>query len=361
MGRRRRAFAVTTITAVAVTTAASPALAGGPDGTPDVKVVTRGLDGPRELQFIDRHRLVVAESDSGEVTQVKLKMGGKRTMVSGLVSPQGVDDVHGKLFIATGEAFGPPPPPGSAPTSLLKVRRWGGTPRVAEDLLQYELDFNPDQQVQFGPTGEPVDTLSNPYYVLGGRHSVLVADAGANAILKYDRHTGRTTTLAALPVVTGGVCDTWPNNPGTVGCDPVPTGIARHDGHLYVSTLGADAPGAGRVLKLDEKTGELLGSLDGFTGATGVAVGDDGSVYVSELFHGAPQGEGPPPPGFDPATIGRIIRVAPDGTRTSVPVTMPTGLVWGHGRLYASAWSVGVFFGIPHAGQIVSISPDAFH
>ncbi len=352
MNRRKGTLAVTTVTAVAVLTAAVPAQAGGPGGPPDIKVVTTGLDGPRELQFIDGHRLVVAESDTGEITQVKLKMGGKRTMLSGLASPQGVDDQGGKLYIAVGGAEEGEPRP-----ALLKSRRWGGTPKVAEDLLQYELDFNPDGQTQF-VDGESVDTLSNPYYVLAERHRVLVADAGMNAILKYDRHTGETTTFAVLPVVTGGVCDTWENNPGTVGCDPVPTGIARHGDHLYVSTLGSEAPGAARVHKLDATTGELVASYDGLTGATGVAVGDDGSVYVSELFEGAPAG--PPPPGFDPSTVGQIVRIAPDGTRTAAQVTMPTSLVWGHGRLYASAWSVAGFFGMPGAGQVVSLSPDAF-
>ena len=156
------------------------------------------------------------------------------------------------------------------------------------------------------------------------------------------------------------MCEGAPNNPGTTGCDTVPTGLARHGGAVYVSAEGGGRPDSARVYKIDERTGATLEEWGGLTGATGVAVGDDGSVYVSEVLFGAPEGGGPPPPGFDPSTVGRIIRIAPDGTRTSLQVTMPTGLAWHGGRLYASAWSVAGFLGIPHAGQVVSISPDAF-
>jgi DNA-binding beta-propeller fold protein YncE len=139
----------------------------------------------------------------------------------------------------------------------------------------------------------------------------------------------------------------------------VPTGIDfGPDGSVYVSALTGEAPGEGRVYKLSP-TGRLLRTYTGFTGPTGVAVGPDGAIYVSELFHGAPAG--PPPPGFDPADIGRIVRVGPSGKRTYADVTMPLGLEVQNGRLYATAWSVAAFLGIPNAGQVVVVWPQAFH
>ena len=75
-------------------------------------------------------------------------------------------------------------------------------------------------------------------------------------------------------------------------------------------------------------------------------------MYVSELLFSGPGGK--PPPSFDPSTVGRIVQVAPDGARTHAAVTMPIGLVWYKGELYASAWCVaGLFLGIPDAGQVV--------
>ena len=95
------------------------------------------------------------------------------------------------------------------------------------------------------------------------------------------------------------------------------------------------------------------------TGLTGIAVGEDRSVYVSELFEGAPA-EDPPPADFDPATVGQVVRIAPDGTRTYAQVTMPTGLELENGALYASAWSVASFLGLDGAGEIVRVGEDAF-
>jgi hypothetical protein len=147
-------------------------------------------------------------------------------------------------------------------------------------------------------------------------------------------------------------------NPGTVGCDPVPTGVQVRNGSLYVSTLGAEAPGAGRIYKLNARTGKVQRVWKGFTAPTGIAVRRDGTIYFSEVLFGAP--EGPPPANFDPSSVGRITRIA-NGHITHSQVTMPTGLALKHGHLYASAWSVGFFLGIPHAGQVVRVRESSFH
>ena len=77
------------------------------------------------------------------------------------------------------------------------------------------------------------------------------------------------------------------------------------------------------------------------------------------MFHDAPEGE--PGPGFDPSTVGQIIKIAPSGKRTYAQVTMPTGLLFRGGHLYSTAWSVASFLGIPDAGQIVKVKAGAFH
>jgi len=333
---------------------------GGPRDP--VTVVAEGLDGPRQLSSW-RGGLVVAEADSGEVTAVDPRTGRTRVLVDDLVAPQGVVGVGGKLYIATGEVA-PDEEPTAGNTSGLMVARPGGTARMFADLTEYELRVNPDGQTQFDPEGVPLDALSNPYHVIRdrSRHGfLLVADAGANAVLGVDRR-GRVSTFFVPPTVTTGPCATVPNNNESgVGCDSVPTGLAHGPGGLlYVSALTAQVPGEGRVYVVDRR-GRLVHTYTGFTAPTGVAVDRRGTVYVSELLEGAPQGEEPPGPDFDPTTVGQIVRVSRWGDeRSYAQVTMPSGLLHERGKLWSSAWAVAIFLEIPAAGQVVTVGSKAF-
>ncbi len=372
MKRSSRFGALAGLAAVAtlgVTTA--PAFAHGDrhgyDGGSDeelVEVVATGLNGPFGIAA-DAGRLWVAESAAGQVTEINPRTGAKSVAASGLLSPAGVDRVGNRLAIVTG---GQEVPDASitGDSTLFQTRRNPNRPPEAiADFEAYELANNPDGQLQFDPvTGEPLDSLSNPFAVLAyrGRAFVFVADAGGNTVYKVSE-SGRITPFFVPPIVTTGVCAGRPNNdPEHTGCDPVPTGLAYgpHN-RLYVSTLSAEAPGEGKVYVLDARSGDVIRVIDGLSSPTGVAVGGHGEVYVSELLFNAPEGEGPPPEGFDPSTVGRIVRIARDGTRTYAAVTMPTGLVVDRrGDLYASAWSIANFFGMEDAGQVVRVSKRAF-
>jgi hypothetical protein len=350
-----------------VTAPAAVAQAGGEElEAGGIETVASGLSGPRQVSEYEDGKLIVAESDSGEVSAVDPETGEVETLVSGLKIVQGVDYRDGHIYVAVGAAepepgAAPPPEPpaiGQGGPGLL-VYDTGGQLQYEVDLLQYELDHNPDGQVQF-VDGAPVDALSNPFAVLAQRGRLLVADAGANTVLSVDRSDGEISTFFVPPVVTDvPACENAQNNPGTVGCDPVPTGLAQGpDGNIYVSTLGAEAPDAARVYVLT-RHGDVVDVIDGLTSATGVAVDDDGVVYVSNLLQGAPQGEGPPPPDFDAAAVGEVIRIDGDD-RTTAQVTMPTGLLLEDGTLYASAWSIAGFLGMPDRGEVVSVGADSF-
>jgi hypothetical protein len=65
-----------------------------------------------------------------------------------------------------------------------------------------------------------------------------------------------------------------------------------------------------------------------------VAVGRDGSLYVSELFaDGDPTDLAPPP--------GHVTKVAPNGERTTIRVPFPAGpAVEQWNNVYVVAWSV---------------------
>jgi hypothetical protein len=353
---------------VLVSPATASAHGGDHDDGPPITTVAGGLDGPRQLSDYGDHRLVVAESDSGEISSVDLHTGQVGTLLTGLGNAQGVDHKHGRLWVAVGEAGGPPPEDGAAPPpepmphgpsqQLVEATTDGKILRTF-DLLQYELDNNPDGQVQF-VDGAPVDTLSNPFAVLAQDERILVADAGANAVLALDPESGKITTFFVPKIITDTPeCAVAENNPGTTGCDPVPTEITEGpDGLIYVGSLAAESPGAARVYVLD-RHGKLVREITGLTSITGVAVHDDGTVYVSNVLEGAPAEE-MPPPGFDPATVGNLTRISPDGDRATAEVTMPTGLQIQHGKLYASAWSVAGFLGFTARGEVQRIADSAF-
>jgi len=361
MSHRRRSALVITLAAVAGAALAAPATAAPPTpAPPPLTVVAQGLDDPYGLSF-RAGKFYAAENTTGEVSGFVRGGSGPVVRASGFAGPAGVDRTAHHLLTVTGEGE-----PGTAGASTLYVSSPSSAPRPLADLAAYELAENPDGQRQFGDDGQPLDALSNPFAVLGGRGGherfAYVADAGANAVLAVDRH-GTVSTFFVPPVVTSGGCAGAPNNdPEHTGCDAVPTGLAfGPHGSLYVSALTSQVPGEGRVYVLNARTGELRRTLTGLSGPTGVAVGDDGSVYVSELLEGAPPGEGPPPAGFDLSTVGRIVRVAPDGARSVAQVTMPLGLRWADGALYSTAWSVaGAFLGQSGAGQVVRVDASAF-
>ncbi len=233
------------------------------------------------------------------MSRVDARRGTVTPIVTGLPFPVDVDRVENQLVVITGASDDPDPKDAS-----VFVVKPGGAPQLLADLEAYELAANPDGQRQFDENGQPLDALSNPFSVLAQRGSgyVLVADAGANAVLSVSR-TGQISTFFVPPLVTSGDCAGQPNNdPAHEGCDPVPTGLAYGPGNrLYVSTLSGDVPGEGRVYVLDAGTGAVLDVISGFNAPTGVVVAPNGTVYVSEVFGPS---QGPP---------GRIVRIDRNG------------------------------------------------
>lgn len=362
----RMAAAVATATACSAALLVSPASADDgrrrPSGSP-ITVVADGLSGPYEISQTKK-ALYVTESDAGRVLAIDKKTKRSRVVISGLGqnTATGAVRVGNRIAIVTGERE--PGQQAPVPGSSLLVAKPGGTPRQFADLLKYELRYNPDRQRQFGPDGQPLDALSNPFYVLEDTKTrngfVLVADGGANAVLRVDRR-GRISTFFVPPTINTGACEGLPNNTGTVGCDSVPTGLAYGPGNtLYVSALTAEVPGEGRVYVLNAKTGKLKRVITGFTSPTGVAVKRNGTVYVSELIEGAPAPGGPPPPNFDPSTIGRLVKVDRSGDRSVAQLPMPLGVLVDGKRLYSTTWSIAGFFGLADKGQVVRVDDRAF-
>jgi hypothetical protein len=373
------AAALTCTGLISAGTASADTPKKAPPAQPGVTVVATGLNGPRQLSATSKY-VYVAESDAGQVSRVTKKTGAVKLQVTGANLAQGVVRTDGRFYIASGEEA-PDEARAVNGSSEILVAKTGRKPRTFADLLAYELKRNPDNQTQFGPDGRPLDALSNPYYVVRSKFKgqfLLAADAGGNDVLAISKK-GKVSTFFVPPAVTTGACGSTPQNSDAgPSCDAVPTGLAfGPDGNLYVSALTSLTPNEGRVYVVN-KNGKLVRTWTGFSGPTGVAVGPDGSVYVSELLEGAPaepaarsaQRSDLPTgrvaraaadePAFDPTTIGQVVKVAPNGGRTYAQVTMPAGLLYTDGKLYASAWAVAGQLGIPNAGQVVTIARSAF-
>jgi len=349
--------------AVGALTGAQSASVAADSATADdsVTVVTEGLDDPFGLDRAKgRPGFVVAEGASGEVTRV-FPDGRQHTILEGAPGVAGVAAGPGHVFAVIGgpNETGAPTGGDFGPSRVIRMDYRGGHVKVIANLLRYELNHNPDGQVQF-VDGEPVDALSNPFAMTWSRHGLFVADGGANDVLKVNPRTGKVRTFFAPRTFKSTPECQAPGanaNPGTEGCDPVATGVRVVKGSVYVSFLGAEAPGAGRVYKLDARTGHVQRVWKGLTSPTGVAARADGTVYTSHVLEGAPEGE--TGPDFDPTTVGEITRIM-GNEMTHAQVTMPTSLVLKNGTLYSSAWSIASFLGLQHAGQVVRVGEGAF-
>jgi hypothetical protein len=166
------------------------------------------------------------------------------------------------------------------------------------------------------------DRNSNPYAILALADRQIVADAGANAVLEV--RGGKVKLLAVIPKNRG-------------GSQPVPTSLTVDPatGDILVGELAFGAgKGGARVWRIPAAGGKPKLYAKGFTAITGIALGPDGSLFVTE-FDRKPRTEDPE---------GLVVRVAPDGTRTSIgakELIAPTGAaVDASGALYVSNFSV---------------------
>ncbi len=274
---------------------------------------------------------------SGRVTRIAPD-GSKRVVASGLPSYASEMEVGGaggiavagnSLWVAVGNP-GPLTPfvqPLPADGSVHRVDIASGTVTKVVDLGEMERGSNPD--------GTLVDT--NLYGLATAPNgTVYVADAGGNAVYSVNPANGQARVLATI----GGLPSPQPNpaRGGRNELDPVPTGVTVGvDGNVYVGLLsGAPFPeGAAKVVRITP-AGQVSDAATGLTAVTGVAMGPDRNLYVSEIFRLDLTAQ---PPAMRP---GRVLRVLANGTKQVVAENLntPNGLAFDRaGNLYIATGS----------------------
>lgn len=335
-------------------------------GAAEITVVMSNLNSPRGLDFGPEGGHYVAEAGTTQSTGVctdflegtmiatrcysgtgsvsRLWRGGQTRVVSGLPSTyitasgfaSGPQDIsfagRGHAFVPLGWGGAPELRsnlgPAAAPLGTLIQLQPSGHWRVVADIAAFEQSHN--------PAGGVVD--SNPYGVLAEGARRFVVDAGGNSLLEVAAN-GNVSLVATFPVTAA--------PPPFNQADAVPTRVRRGpDGALYVSTLSGvpflqGAAAIYRVLPGQEP--ELY--LGGFKTITDFAFAADGGLYLLQ-FATAPVFFGGP---------GALIRVAPDGTRSTITTDLfqPTGIVLGgDGSVYVS--NRGTSSG---GGEVLRITP----
>ncbi|TQM90764.1 hypothetical protein FB476_3148 [Ornithinimicrobium humiphilum] len=288
---------------------------GRDDGGGTVTVVASGLDSPRHLTVTSRGDVYVAESGtggddcvlgvapgapdpvpvcagpSGAVTKIG-RDGGQGRVVTGLPSlavgaeASGPYDVEvtgsSKLVVTFG--LGNPPATRDALVAehgrdyrrlatVQEIRLRGkGAPRfeTEADLARHETRRNPD--------GGLLDT--NSVSLARDRGGWLVADAGANAVLRVDDDRVRT-----LAVLAGGTTEFPPGSGNPFPFQPVPTSAVRGpDGAVYVSQLtGFPFPQGGAAIWRIGRDGTPRVWASGLTNVTDLAFDAKGALYAVQI------------------------------------------------------------------------------
>lgn len=310
-----------------------------------VWVIDSGVGGDQELTIKSPETGEDIKVTVGETARVvQIAPDGKQTVAATLPSiatPQEASGgsrlalLNGVLYATSGGWTEANNGPTAAPNTGAVVKIEGG--KATEVAQPWKLEQSQN------PGGFVLD--SHPYGLTAGPDGNLwVADAGGNDLLKVNASTGQIDLVAVFPGIPGPMAN--PERGGANESDPVPTAVAiGSDGSMYVSLLpGAPfLPGSSKVVKVSPD-GSISDYATGLTMTTDLRSGPDGNLYAVQF--GQFTQTGPVP------NSGKIIRIRAGGTPEVVlsDLSFPTSIDFNPaGDAFVTINGVGA----PGSGQVV--------
>lgn len=321
MKKRLTLLACIAASAAAIATA-GPAAASAGKG--DYDVLAGGLVSPLHVSTGTGKSVLVSQDFAGKLTRIN-RDGSTEDLAT--KTPKGWEvagsDTRGSTTYyleSVGAGQGDP----AALHGYLKSIDARGAVDTIANFADYERRHNPDGDQHYGfgsdvgsqcladwPAFPPAKYKglvdSHPYALAVKDDTAYVADAGMNAVLKVDLKNGDIDTLAVLPprpaVIPKGLVVPTDMQGGTLkvpdcvaghkyAFEPVPTDVAiGPDGMLYVTSLpggpeGPELGARGAIFKVNPWNGDTDLWADHIVTPTGVAVTENGDVYVASLFGG---------------------------------------------------------------------------
>lgn len=310
-----------------------------------VWVIDSGVGGDQELTIKSPETGEDIKVTVGETARVvQIAPDGKQTVAATLPSiatPQEASGgsrlalLNGVLYATSGGWTEANNGPTASPNTGAVVKIEGG--KATEVAQPWKLEQSQN------PGGFVLD--SHPYGLTAGPDGNLwVADAGGNDLLKVNASTGQIDLVAVFPGIPGPMAN--PERGGANESDPVPTAVAiGSDGSMYVSLLpGAPfLPGSSKVVKVSPD-GSISDYATGLTMTTDLRSGPDGNLYAVQF--GQFTQTGPVP------NSGKIIRIRAGGTPEVVlsDLSFPTSIDFNPaGDAFVTINGVGA----PGSGQVV--------
>ena len=284
---------------------------GGHAGEKEPVVLTGKLVGPLHISTGHHGSVTVSESFAGRLTRVDAAGNHEVLYETPDWSVAGSAQRDGTTYFLESQGAGPDPAELAGHVRIIDEE---GHQRTLGDLAALETEENADGTTRYGfrnlPDGCAAELPANmpetyegeidshPYGVALTDETIYVADAGANSVVSVDAGSGKTETVAVLPPRPYKITAEAAASNGLPACvvgttydfEAVPTDVAvGPDGWLYVTSLpgGPEDPALGArgaIFKVSPDGDEVKLVAEDIMSPTGLALADNGDMYVASLF-----------------------------------------------------------------------------